>query len=174
MSASLPINIIHKYKGICELFFETGTSEGDSIFTALQAGFEQIISVEIDPDVHFNAFRRFSGVYGVEIILGNSVEILKKMVPALEYPTMFFLDAHEDSNTSCTPVEQELKEIAKAAVPKVIIIDDMRITGLNEWKNISRQSLTDLALRLFPSYSVTFEDNEHAEKDLMVIYAEEK
>ena len=172
MSASLPVEVIKKYKGKTELFFETGTSKGDSTQTALEAGYDNIMTIELDPKTHFEAYRRFQGNDFVVCVLGDSVDILSKTVPLLEIPTLFFLDAHLDCGAECTPMVKELEIISKASVEVTILIDDMRLLGLLQWSSVTLETLVSKVKELFPEHEIFFEANAHQHNDLMAIYKE--
>lgn len=173
MSASLPLEILQKYKGGSLLFFETGTSEGDSTQTALDAGFKYVLTVELDRATHTRAYERFRGNDGVTVAFGSSVEILEKTLPDVSMPTLFFLDAHLPCDAENTPMGIELELISKLCpVECTIIIDDMRLLGHQKWA-LTLENLVKLVNTLFPKHNIAFEDNAHQAGDLMVIYKED-
>jgi hypothetical protein len=170
MSASLPFEIVQKYKGNCLIFFETGTSEGDSSQTALEAGFDDVRTVELDRDTYNRVQKRFFSEPKVHSYLGLSHETLKGVIPFLDKPTLFFLDAHPDCHHDLTPVLYELENIKAFKYPCVIIIDDMRLMGKEKWKDITIPVLIDKLNEINPQFTIVFEENGHAPGDLLVAY----
>jgi hypothetical protein len=78
---------------------ETGTNLG--ISTELMRGaFERVYTVEIEPELHAAASRRFAEAPDVECLLGDSVVQLEALLPRLGAPALFFLDAHWSGDAS--------------------------------------------------------------------------
>jgi hypothetical protein len=77
-------------------FVETGTLTGDTVDYVNSLGcFDKIFSVEIEPELYDLANKRFSSNDNVEILLGNSYEVLEtEILPQLDAPAFFWLDAH--------------------------------------------------------------------------------
>ena len=63
-------------------FVETGTGIGDSVDYAVDK-FENIISIEIHPEIAQKASERFKENNNVNIIEGHSTDVLKEKVPQL-------------------------------------------------------------------------------------------
>jgi hypothetical protein len=173
MSASLPIEILRKYRGRSRVFFETGTSEGDSLQTALEAGFDYYCSVEMDDKTQKRAMARFSDEDNLVVNHGDSVEALKELLPDISQAICFFLDAHPDSETACTPLLDELRAIRDYCTNVgAIFIDDMRLVGANKWK-FTIQDILDLVEEINPEFKFLQVDNAHDKNDLFVAYLKE-
>jgi len=152
MSASLPIDLLKRYRDGYEIFFETGTSEGDTVQTAIECGFRKIYSVELDQSVFDKVRRRFIASDRVSLMRGSSVEALATMIPSLDLPTIFFLDAHPDVDQGVSPVLEELDEISKVQVDFLIFIDDMNYMGMGMWT--SRESIFSRLDNMDMKYSI--------------------
>ncbi len=114
-----------------EVFIETGTFYGDT--TAAAAGiFPVVHTIELSAELHALAIRRFTDAVNVQVHHGESAEVLAKILPIVNCPLMFWLDAHySEANTACgpqnTPILAELSVIKAANVRSaVILIDDIR------------------------------------------------
>lgn len=165
MSASLPLDILRKYKKDFRIFFESGTNEGDSVQTALEAGFQQIYSIEIEIDIAARAIHRFREFPQVTIIRSSSVEALKLLLPDLYEPIFFFLDGHPDCTNSITPLLDEIGLIGSHPFKDTILADDMRLMGQAKWTTVTKQRIEEAVLRKGP-YKIVYENNEHCPGDL--------
>lgn len=112
-------------------FVETGTLFGDMV-ADLYPNFEYVYSVELQEGFYRSAVDRFKDVENVIIFQGDSGRVLDDIVPTLEGPTLFFLDAHFCGGNSATgdtetPVLAELKAILSQPILNgVIVIDDLK------------------------------------------------
>ena len=133
-----------RYRGHYGLnaLFETGTFHGDGVQAAIEAGFDRIISVEIIDEYFTENRKRFAHDDRVQILHGESRWALEEILPGLEGPIFFWLDAHfpgadgglrdhnaePDEAVRC-PLESEL-EIIRQHRPHgldVILCDDLRL-----------------------------------------------
>lgn len=117
------------------IFVETGTYEGDSFAYALRYPFEAAYTIDISKKYCLNAIERFSGDARATPLQGDTLDVLKELLPKINKNVLFFLDAHypQEYNEVATelPLEQEIKMIEDALLPKGIlpryIIDDLWI-----------------------------------------------
>jgi hypothetical protein len=170
MSGSLPNELLTKYKSNNQVFFETGTSYGDTVQTALDCGFQTIYSVELNQDVFNSSKNRFKDSSNVFLYNTRSDDALRTVLPYIEEPVLFWLDAHKDCNIECTPLMSELEAIKGFKYPVTILIDDMRLVGIYEWNKISLKMLIDKIKEIDPNLDIIFEDNSHASGDILVAY----
>lgn len=124
-----------------ECFVETGCYRGDGIKTAIDMGFDPVISCDINQSWLAHCASRFvSDAYRNRFSLhaGASHVALPPMCREAEGPTLFFLDAHlpemygmaSPSSLEVMPVLAELAAIRQNKAEfehDVIICDDMRI-----------------------------------------------
>src|SRR5882757_7377058 len=76
------------------VFVETGTFEGDAIAIG-RPFFDEIHSIELSPEYFAHCQKRFKGVPGVHLYLGDSAKLLTTLRPKFTgKPTLFWLDAH--------------------------------------------------------------------------------
>jgi len=113
---------------------ETGTFYGDMV-QAMRGSFERVFSIELSPELHKQATRRFAKDDNIEIIQGDSGVELGKLMPRLDQPTLFWLDGHYSAGVTAqgdkdTPIYEELTHIFNSQqLGHVILIDDARCFG---------------------------------------------
>lgn len=170
MSGSLPNPILLKYKNGCSIFFETGTSHGDTVQTAIECGFEEVYSVETDENLCSEVINRFKkSTTPVYIYHSSSEQALGSVLPYLESSILFWLDAHPDCGSGCTPILEELKAIKGYKHPIVIMIDDMRLMDKGKW-TVTIQDILDKLNEINPHFSIEFEDTERGRGDILVAF----
>ncbi|HEX8357249.1 MAG TPA: hypothetical protein VF610_07565 [Segetibacter sp.] len=122
--------------------FETGTWKGDGIAYANKFPFKKIFSTEIMPSIAEAAKKRFSNNQRVEIMEGNSIDILEKKLPEIDGNCLFWLDAHfpgaeekikdynefEEEDVKL-PLKKEIELIKslRKNYNDLILVDDLRI-----------------------------------------------
>ena len=132
---SLDVRLLQCLKGALPLttFVETGTFKGDAV--AIAAPYvERIITVELSRPLWEEAAQRFRDDHRVEVLLGNSSEVLARIRPSLgEASTLFWLDAHwcvadntAGDHSQC-PLLEEIFAIGRLGELSVIVIDDARL-----------------------------------------------
>jgi hypothetical protein len=111
---------------------ETGTFTGETV-EALRHRSAQVVSIELAPELHAAAARRFGTARNVRLLQGNSVTLLPDVVAALEAPTLFWLDGHYagagtgSAGESRSPLMDEVRTLlARPPRGDVILIDDAR------------------------------------------------
>jgi hypothetical protein len=113
------------------VLIETGTFLGDMVY-AMRKNFETIFSIELSHDLTRTATRRFRGDPHIQILQGDSANVLPKILGTLSHPSLFWLDGHYSGGTTAkaeveTPVIAELKMIFEHRISgHVILIDDAR------------------------------------------------
>jgi len=115
---------------------ETGTLFGDMI-EGMKDHFEELISIEISPELAKKAQQRFAGSGKIKVIENDSAVALKSIVPELKQPALFWLDGHySGGNTGKgekdTPIMDELESIYQSALDHVVLIDDARLFGIDK------------------------------------------
>ena len=125
-------NIFYDYN-YNNYFVETGSYYGKGIQWAIDAGFKNIISIEITPKYYDLCVEKFKDNKNVNVFFGDSVKLLPFVVNDINEPITFWLDAHYTESTTLygdkkCPLIEEL-EIIKSHVRKfkdTILIDDLR------------------------------------------------
>jgi hypothetical protein len=108
---------------------ETGTYLGDMVW-AVRHDFREIFSIELDPQLHARAVRRFRREPRVHLLQGDSGAVLEGIVAGLEEPALFWLDGHFSGGitargSSATPVLDELGHVfGDRRHDHVALIDD--------------------------------------------------
>jgi hypothetical protein len=121
------------------ILVETGTYLGDMV-DGVKNDFETIYSIELGRELHEAAKRRFRSSGHVQLLQGDSTEVLPRILAQLKAPCLFWLDAHYSAGvtargTSDTPIVRELEMIFGAGIASnVILIDDARcFTGADDY-----------------------------------------
>lgn len=138
--------VFKKYKKDCNLFIETGSYIGDGIQSALYAGFDKIISVELAKCQYDYCVNRFLSNDKVNIILGDTRNVLKSILNNhIEYKNIFFwLDAHCSGGSTegdiidiALPQELDivLSFLLENKISAVIMMDDINIDMENKIKD---------------------------------------
>lgn len=155
----MPISsaVLKKLKRGC-VFIETGTYEGDGIATALDVGFEKVISIELDADSVRRARARFVGK-PVTILYGDTAKLLPDVLADLCEPATFWLDAHP---VGWSPVMAELAAMAVANIREhTILVDDRRLMTMfhpDGWFTPSEKAVLEALLQINPAYEISFVD----------------
>jgi len=134
------------------LFVETGTDKGNCVQRALDAGFQRVVSVELNPELARNANRRFANNLNVAILEGSSPVVLRQVLPAILEPCTFWLDAHPDHDS---PVLQELSLFRRHPIKThTILIDDRRLMQ-GHWKTVKEGQVIDFLKAINPDYRIS-------------------
>ena len=174
ITTTLSKNVLLKY--LNPYFLETGTANGDCVRLALELGFEKTFSIELDETLqneNIEKYKSFIDDNKLSLITGDSLWELINIVPKLDKPTTFWLDAHVDfgpMGTKRCPLYEELSSIKTSPIKThTILIDDMRILGEHWGEGISVEGLKEKLIEINPDYKFTFEDG-HAPNDILVAY----
>ncbi len=168
MSRSLTVPLLKKY-AYNKYFLETGTYTGGGVQVAAYAGFEHIISIELD-ETYYNAssrlFKKAIKRGHVTLFHGDSGEELGKVLKAIVEKAVIFLDAH---SMEYTPILKELNAIKKSGfTDHTIMIDDKRSFVEKTWPKITVDLLLERLLDINPDYNIIYEDSVNAKKDIIV------
>jgi hypothetical protein len=172
----MPSNVDNFKKFKNELFIETGSFYGEGIQQAIDAGFENIISIELSPKYFSICVSRFNLHPGTKIIFGDSYKILQEILPKINKRITFWLDGHNSGEDTAfgdflAPLIQELDAIKSHHIKNhTIMIDDMRCWRKYEEKHGFEEK--DLIVKLKEINSnYKFEYLEGCEKnDILVAY----
>ncbi len=120
-----------------ETFVETGTFSGNTTAEAARV-FRKVYTVELGEKMYKAAAQKFIHTKNVYTYHDNSVHFLVKIIPTLNDPVIFWLDAHycgvgTARGDSRTPIKDELDTICRNHNRyNVILIDDIRAFGTRE------------------------------------------
>lgn len=168
-------------------FVETGTYLGDGVWLALMAGFPKVYSIEISPEYYERAQVRFAAEIAagrVELLLGDSLQLIGEIVRREPREMTFWLDAHSmphnldaeaegrETGAHC-PLYEEIAAIARHPLKThTIMIDDVRLLGQDSaWggHGVSLQGIEERIRAINPAYRVTYEDG-FQKGDVLVAY----
>jgi hypothetical protein len=134
---------IRKYKRKFSLdtFIESGTYLGEMV-EAQRNRFQKIISIELSEYLFASAKNKFQKYKNIEILYGDSGELIKDIVANLNKPAIFWLDGHYSGGNTAkgkveTPIINELEAIIQSNKDHIILIDDARqFNGNNDYPTI--------------------------------------
>jgi hypothetical protein len=158
-------------------FLETGTWHGDGVRAALRAGFRDIRSVELSPQLYEMNRLKFEKERRVKLFLGSSDERLAEMMHDLVSPATIWLDAHYSEGDTAkgqemTPLLKELAVIKTHPMKNhAILIDDVRCFSKPEFDGIRESDAQLLIKDINPSYSFFYADG-FAANDILVAMVE--
>lgn len=172
---TLSESVLQKYTN--HYFVETGTSEGSCVELALRLNFNKIISIELNEPLQLENIRKFHSYIEsgrLDLIIGDSLFELINIIPKLDKPTTFWLDAHVDDGPAGVkrcPLYEELSAIKNSKIKThTILIDDMRCLGGGNWGHgISIDGLKSRLLEINPNYMFKFEDG-WTQNDILVAH----
>lgn len=148
-----------------KIMVETGTYKGDMVY-AVQPYFEKIYSIELGMDLYNKALERLSMFKNVQLIHGDSGNLLPKIIKNINQPCLFWLDAHYSSGKSTskanlnTPIIGELMHILTHPIAEehVILIDDARdFTGKNGYPTL--EEIKQMILKVLPKWVFEVKDD---------------
>lgn len=159
-------------------FVETGTNVGETAEWASEQ-FDRVTTIELDGDLYDEAIEKRGHVENIEFVKGKSQEELVRIVPELDSPAIFHLDAHcggkwaatagestDKPDLSPCPVLEELDVIAESDHAHFIFIDDARVFtsprrepfDMDEWPTI--QDIIHKVEDIDPGYEVMIYKDE--------------
>lgn len=144
-------------------FIETGTYHGDMVMANIPL-FEHLISIELDKSLASKAKDRFRNYSKVEILQGNSKNVLSKILKHSHASILFWLDGHYSGPGTAksdvdTPILDELRAIRRN-IPNnfAIMIDDARL--FNDYNGYpSLKFIKNLINFWFPNHSLDIKND---------------
>jgi hypothetical protein len=140
------------------IFVESGTYRGDTTAFFLRHA-DRLITVEVDPTLHRRAQERFAREPKVEVVAGDALVEIPRIVGELDTPPLVWLDGHYSGGSTGRGVEVEpalviIKRLGDIAPPGItIIVDDLRLFGrLPDFPGLD--DLITTARRSFPTASL--------------------
>ncbi len=145
-------------------FIESGSCEGAGVQNALDAGFQNIYSIELAPHFYQHCCRRFRSNPNVKLYQGDSTHVLPVILKQIDAPATFWLDGHYSWGKTArgatnSPILAELESIrAHHIKTHTILIDDVRQFGTIEFDFIELDEIIQKILQINPNYTISFED----------------
>ena len=134
-------SILEKYRKNYDpkILVETGTFLGDTV-EFFKKKFDHVYSIELSEELFREAKKRFVNDINVTILQGDSGEVLKNLVMAINAPALFWLDGHYSyefyvgdkfiktaRGNKVTPIISELNILLNDKHQHVVLIDDARL-----------------------------------------------
>ena len=174
------LQFFNKYKSDCNVFLETGTAEGFSVYRALVLEFEKIISVDCEKKFVDDARQEYADeVDNGQVFLyeGFSGERLSEMCSNLSENDrcFFWLDAHtmDGAHTVSTenevPIFKELEILREGGRKNdVIMIDDVAL-----FYHDKLDSLVEMIHSINSEYNIIFDDMHNRGPYVLIATTEE-
>jgi len=168
MSLPPSYNLLSKYPN--RYFIESGSYRGDAIQQAIDAGFQQIRSMDIDKENVVFCHHRFDLYHGghpnVLVRQGDSSKDFYQLFGGVQEPITFWLDAHsqlfeDEMEMGCPfPLLKELEQISKHTVKNhTILIDDILVLTHPDVTGWSRQTIEAALMNINPAYRFEYVAN---------------
>ena len=166
----VPQDLVLSFLEACQItnFVETGTFQGGTTFWAAKH-FKRVITLEINPEFSNAVATRKDCPKNIEFLIGDSAELLPRIVPTLKGPTVFWLDGHycgpgTGNPTAECPIMHELEALTAADTP-IILIDDARCFlgppppphNPGDW--VSFDDIVRYIIQNFPGHITTVHDD---------------
>lgn len=130
--------VVRKYrkKSGFDILIESGTYLGEMV-EAQRKHFNKIVSIELSQTLFEYASNRFRGYKNIEILLGDSGELIRNILANLDRSAIFWLDGHYSGGNTAqgkteTPILDELVSILESKIEHIILIDDARLFSGND------------------------------------------
>lgn len=176
-------NYFKDYKGDHRIFCETGSFHGDGIDLAMQAGYDRILSMDIDGANVAYCQERFGLIptddcpaqnAHIGVTCGDSATGLLKMMKYVKEPTMIWLDAHsqlfddEPVTENPFPLLKELQQLSKHQIKThTILIDDILMLTHPDVTGWNKETIENALLMINPAYRLTYLSNPIVNNILM-------
>lgn len=161
------------------VYVETGAWLGDSIQLALDAGFGEVLSIELSRECLVKCTERFAREIidqKVTLFHGDSAERLFTVIEDIETPITFWLDSHsqlledEPESPNPFPLMQELEQISRHHIKThTIIIDDILILTHPDVTGWTKQDIEAAILAINPAYKIEYFANP-VRNNILVAY----
>lgn len=126
---------IYVMPGSPRVFIETGTAGATTVQSALEVGYDLVVSIELNHGFYRMAAQRYLREPRVRILHGDSALLLQDALAAIQESAVILLDAHytggpdDVRGDGDTPVLAELVHISHHPHKHVVLIDDARLFG---------------------------------------------
>ncbi len=114
-----------------DTLIETGTYLGQMVY-AMRNRFQNILSIELGGDLAKRAKHRFRLYPHIQILQGDSADVLPQILGSISVQSLFWLDGHYSGGFTAkgrtdTPVMREVRTILEHKIKNhIILIDDAR------------------------------------------------
>jgi hypothetical protein len=132
-------------------YIETGTFWGYQLRFASEV-FERVIGIEIDEECVERSREWNADRPNVEVIHGDTLEVLPRLASDIKSPCFFYLDAHycdhpdQDLTPTPFPLWAELRSVRNRMMPDIVFVDDVHefgkgYPGAEEWSSVTTATI---------------------------------
>lgn len=164
-----------------QVFIETGTYKGETTSKAVDIGFNKVYTIELQDRLFEESKNNLKDKIEkgkIEIIKGDSSEVLPEILKKVDVSSTILLDAHIDGgnfingitpNIKWCPLYNELKAIKEHHInTHTILVDDVRILGNIGWgKEVVLDEIINIIKDINPNYIISYDDGE-VKNDVLV------
>jgi hypothetical protein len=166
--SSLTIELLKQ--NLTSTFVETGTNTGFGIVKAIEAGFTNIHSIDIEQRFVDAAQKRFNEDFYPNInfsfYVGDSGIVINDVLKKLDKPATFWLDGHSFHQI---PLLNELMAIKNHHIKEhILLIDDVRMFDTYEWDNVGHNNVLELVMKINENYKISYCDSYNAKNDILI------
>ena len=161
----MPIDTSILKRYINPYFIETGSHIGNGIQSAIDSGFDDIISIELSEKYYNICKEKFKYNSKIALVFGDAELVLLDVINKIDNKITFWLDGHDSGDDTAAglhadPIFQELEIIKQHKIKEhTILIDDIRGMDVNKLK--------EKILEINNDYVITFEDG-YVPNDILV------
>lgn len=169
----MPISLetLKKYKS-SNIFIETGSYLGEGIELALDAGYNEIYSIELSEKYYNHCTEKFKNNKKINLYLGESEKKLSDILSRINVKCDFWLDAHFSMGDTALgdkicPLYEELDLILKNKDCHTVLIDDVRFMDTDWWQGVSKKEIISKFKSINDKYKIYFE-NGFKKNDILI------
>ena len=145
-----------------QYFVETGTYHGAGVRKALEAGFPEIHSLEIDQALAGECQSMFAEFPQVHVWHADSSTQLYEVISDIHAPITFWLDGHnifpDPNGGKNSPIMEELDQIKRHKIKThTILIDDRHVMGTVHFDGVTELQIIGKLLEINPQYTISFD-----------------
>lgn len=166
---NMPISQLELKHFLSAAFVECGTATGDGVLAALQVGFANIYSIEINPECYRHCVDKYSGNRNVHLTHGNCGDWLDIILNKINKQCTIYLDANGWAEEKESPFHVSIEAILRhERNDHIILVDDINhghltrkgvIDGLRgQIKEGPKECIIQQVMRINPKYNFSIID----------------
>lgn len=111
---------------------------------------------------------QFSKNLNVELVLGDSSQVLFEKIKYINKNILFWLDGHADYSI---PLLDELEQIKLLDNSEhIIMIDDVRMFGTPLWCGLEQSKVSSKIFEINKNYKISYEDSPNGRNDILIAH----
>lgn len=135
MNTSIEHFIFKKYKSDIKTFVETGTFTGGGIMKALECGYENIYSCDINPDRVTAAKEMYKDHVNIHIETNTSPVAIENFLKEIDERCVFWLDGHSMPNDMANESRGFGDDTVREGFPPCPLVDEIKVISQHHIKD---------------------------------------